>query len=90
MYFDKFELSTKFIEAIRLIEMFISKSGYSHTKWEFFNGYDSKSRNIIQSCGRISIGIEKNRIRFYLNDDIFSQFLFVYFTLDCHYFVKKY
>ena len=63
---------------------------YSHTKWEFFNGYDSKSRNIIQSCGRISIGIEKNRIRFYLNDDIFSQFLFVYFTLDCHYFVKKY
>ena len=23
-------------------------------------------------------------------DDIFSQFLFVYFTLDCHYFVKKY
>ena len=63
---------------------------YSHTKWEFFNEYDSKSRNIIQSCGRISIGIEKNRIRFYLNDDIFSQFLFVYFTLDCHYFVKKY
>ena len=69
---------------------FIFPIGYSHTKWEFFNEYDSKSRNIIQSCGRISIGIEKNRIRFYLNDDIFSQFLFVYFTLDCHYFVKKY
>ena len=85
-----FMFNFKLFMYCRISQRWLFSSGYSHTKWEFFNGYDSKSRNIIQSCGRISIGIEKNRIRFYLNDDIFSQFLFVYFTLDCHYFVKKY
>ena len=48
----------------------------------FSFGYNSKK----SECHSI-MWEEKNRIKFYLNDEIFIQFLFVYFTLDCHYFV---